>query len=180
MTAQMTAVRSSLAAVVVASVLATPGAASAQVAALDLDRFDGTWFEIARSPNDVQKDCRRAQIDFTPTGRADRYGLTVTCVRARDGEAETLRAEARVTHASNARFRFTLRGLLSAGGLAGQNYWVWDHAPDYSWAILALPNKSDWWIWHRSQSPAATVRSQTLSRARALGLDTSRVVTTGG
>ncbi|HEV7227499.1 lipocalin family protein [Brevundimonas sp.] len=154
--------------------------AQAQVSGLELNRFDGTWFEIARSPNDVQKDCRRAQIDFTPTSRADRYGLTVTCVRAADGRSEILRADARIDPDNNAKFRFTMRGLLSFGGLAGQNYWVYAHAPDYSWAILALPNKSDWWIWHRSQSPSAAVRSQTLARARQLGLDTSRVVTTGG
>jgi apolipoprotein D and lipocalin family protein len=65
------------------------------------------------------------------------------------------------------------------GGLAGQNYWVWDHAPDYSWAILALPNKSDWWVWHRSQSPAEADRARLIARARALGMDTGTVVHTG-
>ena len=160
--------------------LLTPEAAHAQASGLDLDRFDGRWFEIARSPNDVQKDCSRAQIDFTGTNRADRYGITVTCTRRADGRVETLRANANVDPDNNAKFRFTLRGLLSFGGLAGQNYWVQAHAPDYSWAILSLPNKSDWWIWHRSPSPSAAVRSQTLARARQLGLDTSRVVTTGG
>jgi apolipoprotein D and lipocalin family protein len=171
--------RHALAAAALTLALTAP-AAQAQVSGLDLNRFDGTWFEIARSPNDVQKDCRRAQIDFTATNRADRYGLTVTCVRAADGRSETLRADARIDPANTAKFRFTLRGILAVGGLAGQNYWVYAHAPDYSWAILALPNKSDWWIWHRSQSPSAAVRSQTLARARQLGLDTSRVVTTGG
>jgi apolipoprotein D and lipocalin family protein len=160
--------------------LALPAAAHAQVRDLDLDRFDGRWFEIARSPNDVQKDCRRAQIDFTPTSRNDRYGLMVTCLRSDNGRTETLRADARIDLDEPAKLRFTLRGLLSFGGLAGQNYWVLAHAPDYSWAILSLPNKSDWWIWHRSQNPSAAVRSQTLARARQLGLDVSQVVTTGG
>lgn len=160
--------------------LLAPGAAHAQVSGIDLDRFDGRWFEVARSPNDVQKDCSRAQIDFTATNRDDRYGITVTCTRRADGRVETLRADARIDSGNNAKFRFTLRGILAVGGLAGQNYWVMDHAPDYSWAILALPNKSDWWIWHRSQNPSAAVRSQTLARARQLGLNTSQVVTTGG
>ena len=71
------------------------GSASAQ--AVDMDRFDGRWFEIVRSPNDLQKDCRRAQIDFNPQARANRYGVVVTCVRRADGVSETLRANARVT-----------------------------------------------------------------------------------
>ena len=129
------------------------GTALAQSRAVDLDRFDGRWFEIERSHNDVQKDCSRAQIDFTPQNRADRYGIVVTCTRRADGRNETLRANARITDTTtNAKFRFTLPGLLSFGGLAGQNYWVWDHDPNYDWAILALPNKSDWWIWHRDQN----------------------------
>jgi apolipoprotein D and lipocalin family protein len=162
-----------------------------------MDRFDGRWFEIERSHNNVQKDCSRAQIDFTPQGRPDRYGLTVSCTRRPGGEVETLRANARITRpggevetlranaritdtATNAKFRFTLTGLLSIGGLAGQNYWVWDHDPAYNWAILALPNKSDWWIWHRNQAAGPAERARLLARARALGMDMSRVVSTGG
>jgi apolipoprotein D and lipocalin family protein len=154
------------------------GSASAQ--AVDMGRFDGRWFEIARSPNDVQKDCRRAQIDFTPQSRANRYGIAVTCTRRADGVVETLRANARVIDpGTNRNFRFSLTGLLSFGGLAGQNYRVQAHADDYSWAILSLPNRSDWWIWHRSQSPSAATRADLVRRAAALGLPTAEVVQTG-
>ena len=163
-----------------AAIVLAPVEVRAQARAVDLDRFDGRWFEIARNPNDVQKDCRRAQIDFTPQSRADRYGLLVTCTRRADGGVETLRANARVTDtATNAKFRFTLTGLLSFGGLAGQNYWVWDHAPDYSWVIMGLPDKSGWWIWNRSQSPSEATRRQLLARAAALGFDTANPVHTG-
>ena len=169
-----------VAALAAAVSVALPGIAAAQVGPVDMARFDGRWFEIARSPNDAQKDCRRAQIDFTPQAQANRYSISVACTRRADGEVETLRANARVTNpGTNTRFRFTLTGLLGVGGLAGQNYQVFDHAPDYSWAILALPNKSDWWVWHRSQSPSEAVRTETLRRARAAGLNTGEVVHTG-
>lgn len=162
----------------IACALAAP--AAAQTRSVDMDRFDGRWFEIARSPNDVQKDCRRAQIDFNPQAQANRYGIVVTCTRRADGVVETLRANARVTDpGTNTRFRFTLTGLLGVGGLAGQNYQVQEHAPDYSWAIMALPNKSDWWVWHRSQSPSEAERTRLVARARALGLQTATVVHTG-
>jgi apolipoprotein D and lipocalin family protein len=167
-----------LALVLAACALAAP--AAAQSRNVDLDRFSGRWFEIARSPNDVQKDCRRAQIDFDRQAAAARYSVLVTCTRRVDGEVETLRANARVTDTeTNARFRFSLTGLLGVGGLAGQNYWVWDHAPDYSWAIMALPNKSDWWVWHRSQAPSEADRARLVARARALGFNTGSVVHTG-
>jgi apolipoprotein D and lipocalin family protein len=156
------------------------GAAAAQSLSVDMDQFRGRWFEVLRSPNDVQRDCRRSQIDFTAQDRANRYGLLVSCTRCADGEVELLRANARVTDPGvNTRFRFTLTGLLSFGGLAGQSYRVVDRAADYSWAILALPDGSDWWAWHRSQTPPATSRTQLIARARAAGLDTRQIVHTG-
>ena len=173
----MTLIRPAL---LTAALCALAAPASAQSRDVNLDQFDGRWFEIARSPNDAQKECRRAQIDFNPQAQPNRYGVLVTCTRRADGGVETLRANARITDpGTNARFRFTLTGLLGVGGLAGQNYWVWDHAPDYSWAIMALPNKSDWWVWHRSQSPSEGERTRLIARARALGLDTATVVHTG-
>lgn len=45
---------------------ALPSLAFAQASNVDLNRFDGRWFEIERNHNNVQKDCSRAQIDFTP------------------------------------------------------------------------------------------------------------------
>ncbi|MFJ6025594.1 lipocalin family protein [Brevundimonas sp. NPDC092305] len=171
-------IRACLFAATAALLAASP--AAAQSTDVNLDQFDGRWFEIVRNPNNVQKDCSRAQIDFTPQGQANRYGLVVTCTRRTDGEVERLRANARITDpGTNAKFRFTLTGIMSFGGLAGQNYWVWDHAPDYSWAIMGLPNKSNWWIWHRSQSPSEATRTQLINRARALGFATGNPVHTG-
>lgn len=162
------------------AVMASALPAAAQSTDVNLSQFDGRWFEIARNNNGMQRECSRAQIDFNPGTRADRYSILVTCTRRETGRVETLRANASVTDTTtNAKFRFSLAGLLSFGGLASQQYWVWDHAPDYSWAIMGLPNKSSWWIWHRSQSPSAAVRSSTLARARALGFPTASVVQTG-
>lgn len=160
-----------------AAALAAPTPSFAQASSLDLDRFDGRWFEIERSPNDLQKSCWRAQIDLTPQGPR-RYDVLVTCTRSRGGPVETLRASARPAGDDNARLRFTLRGLLSFGGLAGQNYRVWDHDPAYRWAILALPNRSDWWIWHRDRDVPQAERNRLLARARAIGLDTGGSVRT--
>ena len=174
----MTDARTLVLATAVLAVSALP--AAAQASGVDLDRFEGRWFEITRNHNGLQRDCSRTQIDFNPGSRALHYRILVTCTRRETERVETLRANASVIDpATNARFRFSLTGLLSFGGLASQQYWVWDHAPDYSWAIMGLPDKSSWWIWHRIQSPAAAVRSATLSRARALGFSTANIVHTG-
>jgi apolipoprotein D and lipocalin family protein len=168
----------SVAAATAGALMLLSGEAVAQVRALDFDRFDGRWFEIERSPNDVQRACRRAQIDLAAQEQADRFSILVTCTRTGNGRVETLRANGRTTDETNARLRFSLTGILSFGGLAGQNYWVWDRDAEYRWAILALPDKSDWWIWHRDPDVSQTERDRLLARARTLGLDASRVIRT--
>lgn len=161
-----------------AALLASAAPASAQVADLDLERFSGRWYEIARNPNRFQRDCTRLSVDFTARDPG-RYRVVHTCTRRSDGAVETLNANARVTD-SNAKFRMSLAGLLSIGGLASQNYWVWHRAPDYSWAIMGLPDKSHFWIWSRRENPSAEVRRTALARARTLGFDTSDVISTPG
>ena len=153
--------------------------ASAQVEDLNLERFSGRWYEIARNPNRFQRDCTRLSVDFTSRGEQGRYRVVHTCTRRSDGETETLNANARVTD-SNAKLRMSLTGLLSFGGLASQSYWVWHRAPDYSWAIMGLPDKSHFWIWSRRENPSGEVRRAALARARALGFDTSEVISTPG
>ena len=162
-----------------AALMVSPRPAAAQVADLDLERFSGRWYEIARNPNRFQRDCTRLSVDFTSRGEPGRYRVVHTCTRRSDGEIETLNANARVTD-SNAKFRMSLAGFLSFGGLASQSYWVWHRSPDYSWAIMGLPDKSHFWIWSRRENPSADVRRAALARARALGFDTSEVISTPG
>ena len=72
-----------------AALAVLPATAFAQASNVDLNRFDGRWFEIERNHNNVQKDCSRAQIDFTQRDAADRYAIAVTCTRRNDGRVET-------------------------------------------------------------------------------------------
>ena len=157
-----------------------PATAFAQAQSVDLGQFDGRWFEIERNHNDVQQDCSSVQIDFTPRHVIDRYAIAMACTRQDDGQIETLRVDARVINpGTNAKFRFRPSGLPSVGRLVGRYYWVWDHAPDYSWAIMGLPDKSNWWVWHRDQNAPEAERDHILARVSALGFSTDSLVHTG-
>lgn len=157
-----------------------PVTSFAQSQTVDLGKFDGRWFEIERNQNDVQKDCSRSQVDFNHSLTQDRYAVTFTCTRLDDGHREVLRTDARVINtATNSKFMFSRSGLISVGRLAGSSYWVYDHAPDYSWAIMGLPDKSAWWIWHRDQNASQVERDLILARVGALGFSTDNLVRTG-
>ena len=145
---------------------------------VDLARFSGQWFEIARTPNRGQPTCEQLAVEVTrPAG--GQFSVTNTCRRS-SGDPRVVRANGRVVDAaSNAKIRLTATGFMSLGGLASQEYWILDRAGDYSWAILGTPGGNYFWIWSRQPTPSAEARAALLSRVRALGYDTSRVVHTG-
>lgn len=143
---------------------------------VDLDRFDGRWFEIARTPNRNQPSCTRLQIDISAAG-GGAYTVVNTCNRS-SGDPQVVRASASPINDANNRLRFRARS--GAAGFVGvtQEFWVLDRADDYSWAILGTPGGNYFWLWTRSAQPAN--RAALLARVRALGYDTERAVQIGG
>lgn len=143
--------------------------------AVDLERFDGRWYEIARTPNRNQPDCTRLRIDIARSG--DAWSVVNTCSRS-SGDPRVVRASANPLNDANNRLRFRARSGAAGFVGASQEFWVLDRAEDYSWAILGTPGGNYFWLWTRSASPSN--RADLMRRVRALGYDTSSAVQIGG
>ena len=55
------------------------------------------------------------------------------------------------------------------------DYWVLDHAEDYSWSIVGEPSGRFLWLLTRTPNPSPDVRNRILTRKRELGYDTDRL-----
>ena len=145
---------------------------------LDVGRYLGTWYEqgSVRQFFSIGLVNTKAVYSLNPddTIKVQNSGNYF----GPNGPASNITGSAVPVNEANTR--------LSVGFFFGQpssdepgNYWILDYAPDYSWAIMGLPDKSNWWIWHRSASPSASERSRLVARAGQLGFNTSRTVHTG-
>jgi apolipoprotein D and lipocalin family protein len=56
-----------------------------------------------------------------------------------------------------------------------KDYWVLDHADDYSWFISADPAFNDLWVYTRNPSVSAAERKRLVGRASALGYDVTKL-----
>jgi apolipoprotein D and lipocalin family protein len=148
------------------------------VRSVDLERYAGQWFEIARFPNRFQRQCAgdvRASYARRPDGRID----VVNRCRTADGETEA-RGVARIVDEqtfAKLKVRFAPAWLSWLPAVWG-DYWIIGLAPDYSWAVVGSPNHDYLWILAR----APHLDDQSVAAARAVardnGFDVERIVPT--
>lgn len=149
------------------------------VASVDLDRYVGEWFEIARFPNRFQDDCAgdvTATYATRPDGRLD----VVNRCHGTDGNAIEARGVARVvdgTGASQLKVRFA-PGWLSFLPFVWGDYWILGLDSGYQWAVVGSPNRDYLWILARAPRMDPQVLSRAIDVARANGFDVTRLVMT--
>ena len=74
---------------------------------------------------------------------------------------------------ANAKLRVSYRlfGILPVD----REYWVLDHADDYSWFISADPKFENLWIYTRDPKVAPATVKALVNRARKLGYDVTKL-----
>ena len=150
---------------------ASPGRAADVVAveALDISRYAGTWYEIARLPVFFQRKCV-AEVTAQYTLQDDgSIGVRNSC-RNEKGELDTVEGVARVDreHPGRLEVRFA-PDWLSWLPLTWADYWVIALDPEYQWAMVGEPGRDYLWILARTPTlPPA--RLEALKReAEAMG-----------
>jgi apolipoprotein D and lipocalin family protein len=143
------------------------------VAQVEIARYAGKWFEIARLPNGFEENCEGVTAEYTsrPDGR-----ITVlnTCRQGSpSGEARAQEGVARIVDtATNAKLK------VSFGGPFEGDYWVLDRAEDYSWSLVGEPSGRFLWILARAPTIPDSTRENLLGRLQARGYDTAKLTWT--
>lgn len=139
--------------------------------AVELDRYLGRWYEIARYEFGWQKDCEAVTADYRLLENGQ-IGVTNGCRQDTvDGEYREAQAKAKVVAGSNnTKLKLSFFGPFYVG-----NYWVLDHADDYSWSIVGEPSGRNLWILSRDPKLTQAQRQALYDRAGELGYDLSLI-----
>ena len=146
---------------------------------VDLDRYLGEWFEIARFPNRFQRTCA-GDVRATYAKRADgRLDVTNRC-RIADGRIIDALGVARIVDVrTSARLKVRFApAVLSFLPFVWGDYWIVGLADDYSWAVVGSPDRNYLWILGRATALDAPRLASALAAARATGFDVGRLVRT--
>ncbi len=144
------------------------------VEAVDLRRYLGTWYEIARFPNAFQDGRGRRCVETTATYalRPDgQVGVTNRCLDAANDDREEVATGTAfaVEGGNNARLRVTFFWPFYG------DYWVIGLDPDYRWAVVGAPSRGYLWILSRTPVLPAGDYAAAVASAAAQGFDVGRL-----
>ena len=166
--------------------LLSPFAASAQtsappeplqtIARLDVGRYLGTWYEIAKFPNRFQRPC---VADTSALYRLRDDGQLDVINRCRQANGEVAEAVGRARQDGPAdspklKVRFA-PAWLSWLPMVWGNYWVIDLDTDYQLVAVSEPSREYLWVLSRTPTVEAGVYQALLGRLQAKGFDLSKL-----
>lgn len=126
-----------------------PSIAISTVSSVDIERYQGLWFEIAKIPNRFQAHCTS---DTTAEYRLMAAGMLWVQNRCMDaqGEHDEATGVARVVEPhSQAKLEVSFVKLLGMQLFWG-NYWILALDADYQYALIGDPNRRYGWVLART------------------------------
>ena len=136
---------------------------------VDLNRYLGKWYEIARLPNRFEKKCQR---DVTAEYSKDGKKILVhnSCIQ-QDGSPKVAEGRAKVADSmTNAKLKVTFFWPFYG------NYWIIGLDPEYRWAIVGEPDRKYMWILSRTPQIADADHAHILSLVQQAGYDPGQLI----
>lgn len=145
----------------------------AVVESVNLNRYAGTWYEIARYPNSFQRNCVDVTAEYSP--RENRR-VTVENFCREDqpnGRLRSIRGTARVVDTqTNAKLKVTFFWPFEG------DYWIIELDADYSYAVVGEPSRNFLWILSRTPTLDEDLYQAILGRLPEKGYDPAALVRT--
>ncbi|HEU5202362.1 MAG TPA: lipocalin family protein [Nitrospira sp.] len=147
------------------------------VSSVDLARYAGTWYEIARLPMWFQRHCVDSKAIYTP--RPDgAIGVHNECVTDSGGLAQANGVATVIDTTTNARLTVVFDNWFARlfGSSREGNYWILDLDPEYRTSLVGTPDHRFLWILSRSPHLDDATYQRLVDRGRALGFSVSDLI----
>ena len=140
------------------------------VPTLDLTRFLGQWYEIARLPNKAEKKCAaNAFALYAASEKAGHFSEVHSCL-VTPGDHDIANQDGRQDKSAD--------GKLSVKHLVflHQKEWILAIDPDYAWALMGDPGHKTLWVLSRTETLAPDLLAAIESKAGAQGFNVGKLV----
>jgi len=150
------------------------------VPSVDLKRYQGKWYEIARFPNRFQEHCT-GNVAASYSLRKDGRITVINECKIKDGTTDRAEGIARLADPKGPNSKLKVRfapAFLSFLPFVWGDYWIIDLAPDYSYVLVGDPGRKYLWILARTPQIPESTYKQLVEKARQQGFAADRLVKT--
>ncbi|MFA6032525.1 MAG: lipocalin family protein [Myxococcota bacterium] len=138
---------------------------------VDLKRYLGKWYEIARNPAFFQKNCYASTAEYSLREDGDIKVVNSCHKGSPDGKLKVSEGKAWVTDKeTGAKLK-----VMFVWPFSGK-YWVIDLGTEYEYAVVGEPKRNYLWILSRTPAMDPAVYNGLLERLKAQGYDTSKLI----
>ena len=135
---------------------------------VDLARYMGRWFEVARYPNRFQRNCKNSRATYTlrPDGKVD---VLNECERG--GDTSSARGTAWVVDPlTNAKLKVSFFWPFRG------DYWIMMLGEDYEYSVVSAPSMNYLWILSRKPDMPIETLAEIEQKLEKLGFETGKLV----
>ncbi len=145
------------------------------VSHVDVERYMGKWYEIAKYPNSFQKNCFKAEANYKLKKNGE-VEVVNTCLK--DGK-KVKEAEARawiVDEITNAKLKVQFFAKFLKLPFFAGDYWIIMLGDDYEYAVVSEPKQEFLWILSRTKKLEEYKLENILDELRQRGFDLNKIV----
>ena len=138
---------------------------------VDLQRYLGDWYEIARYEHKFQKDCKNVKANYSL--REDKKIQVVnSCTKISTNEFKDAKAVAYSVDETNSKLKVSFFRPFYG------DYWVLILDENYEYAVVGTPNREYLWILARDNKLPLKIQNDILEKLPSLGFDISKLIWT--
>jgi apolipoprotein D and lipocalin family protein len=143
------------------------------VPSVNIQKYLGTWYEIARYPNRFQEGCVATQVQYSLRDDGKVKVLNSCREDTVDGKEKSIEGKAwsvdKITNAKlKVQFFWPFRG----------DYWIIQLDKDYRYAVVGHPKRSYLWILSRTPTLDEATYSAIVQKLVEQGYDPARIIKT--
>ena len=141
------------------------------VQTVDLNKYIGTWYEIARFEHFFEKGCKNVTATYELKKDGD-IKVINRCTMIDTNKKKVATGLAYATDNTNSKLKVSFFRPFYG------DYYIIDLASDYSYALVGNPNREYLWILARTKTIDEKVKNSILKKLPSLGFDAKKFIWT--
>jgi len=138
---------------------------------IDIKKYLGTWYEIARYEHFFEKDCKNVTATYS-LKENNEIKVINKCTNINTNKIKEAIGSAYSTNETNSKLKVSFFWPFYG------DYWILDIDENYTYAIIGEPSRKYFWILSREKELDSNLKKEILNKLPSYGYDSKSLIWT--